>query len=224
MSTSKSYLPYRLNETQRSLPLSASATTALAEPPDLLFEDGFLSGPVRRSLCQPRRTWTEECHAHLQPFSDPCCALKADRLVSWAHRPPRACACLPSSPAAPPLPLASCAQITRAALPLSKLFKSAAPATWNASPPSLQAGSFLSFRVQTSFLREACSNHSHTKSVSCTVLRLLFLSYLLQLEYQVWDLLWVLTQVWYICHNSPRCLLKTCVLYYKLHYWGIMYE
>ena len=121
MSTSKSYLPYRLNETQRSLPLSASATTALAEPPDLLFEDGFLSGPVRRSLYRPRRTWTEECHAHLQPFSDPCCALKADRLVSWAHRPPRACACLPSSPAAPPLPLASCAQITRAALPLSKL-------------------------------------------------------------------------------------------------------
>ena len=138
MSISKSYLSYLLNKTQRSLPLSASTTTALAEPPDLLFEDSFLSGPVRCSLYQPRRTWTEECHAHLQPFSDPCCALKADRLVSWAHRPPRACARLPSSPAAPPPP--SRCPSTLQAHSYPRHFKSAAGATWMLLPHPCRLG------------------------------------------------------------------------------------
>lgn len=144
------------------------------------------------SLYQPRRTWTEECRAHRQPSSDPLlcsegrqtCELSLQ--ASWGLRPP------PLQPrhTAPPsrflCPNHTGCPSTLQAHSYPRNFKSAAPSTWNASPPSLQAGSFLSFRVQTSFLREACSSHSHTQSnhptVSCTVLRSLFLSYLLQLE------------------------------------------
>ena len=47
---------------------------------------------------------------------------------------------------------------------------------------------------------------------------LLLLGYLLWLKRKVWDLIWALTQVLYICQNSSSCVLKTCVLYCKLYY------
>ena len=100
-------------------------TTALAKLPDLLFEDSFLSRPVRCSLStNPEWLRLNSAVPTCSPPTTLCCALNADRLLSWAYRPPRT---VPSSPPTtshlllPLAPCAPCAHTALAALSLPKL-------------------------------------------------------------------------------------------------------
>lgn len=147
---------------------------------------------------------TELCHSHPRPSND-----SEGKRNPWSEltQPSRTCSLFPLQPHCTSPCHLLCSKHNGCLLTLQahqahlhpRNFMLAAPSTWNVSPPDpCLVGSFLSFRVQTksSFLRQACSNHSHNLIIQllpALCFCLLFTVYHLRLECK--DLIWVLTHV-----------------------------